>query len=128
MHLYHLKNASKFNVTGALDVSTSPTGQKYIGSATHLNRTVKLWMDYDVLSKQYKQHSRLELSPTIWIEYDLDLRNGTVVIKCGAGVIFYSNALLNRNIFFRMKRSTLNKYRSTSPILVEISRRRAFIT
>jgi hypothetical protein len=78
LHLYHLKNLTKFDITGEMNVRTSSTGRQIAFSATHSNRTVKLWTDYDVLEQQFKQHSRLELSSSAWIEYDLDLLNRTV--------------------------------------------------
>ncbi|KAJ3640007.1 hypothetical protein Zmor_003331 [Zophobas morio] len=78
LHLYHLKNLTKFNITGEMSVRTSSTGRQIAFSATHSNRTVKLWTGYHVLEQQFKQHSRLELSPSTWIEYHLDLFNRTV--------------------------------------------------
>ncbi|CAH0561935.1 unnamed protein product [Brassicogethes aeneus] len=78
LNLFNLKNASKFNVTGELKISTRTSGQDYFVTVTHLNRTAKFWMDYDVLAREYKQHGRMELSPTIWIDYDLNLLNRTV--------------------------------------------------
>ncbi|KAJ8978166.1 hypothetical protein NQ317_004215 [Molorchus minor] len=78
LHLYNLQNRSKFDVTGELSTRTTWTGQEYILTAAHTNRSVKLWTDYDMLDMEYKQHSRLELSPSTWIEYDLNLINRTV--------------------------------------------------
>ncbi|KAG5880871.1 hypothetical protein JTB14_004019 [Gonioctena quinquepunctata] len=78
LHLYHLKDRSKFNVNGELNIRTTSGGQEYIITAIHANRTIRFWTDYDVLDKEYKQHSRLELSPSHWIEYNLDLLNNTV--------------------------------------------------
>lgn len=80
MHLYHLENLTKLNVSGEMNVRTTSTGRQFALTAIHSNRSVKLWTDYDVLDQQFKQHSRLELSPSNWIEYDLDLLNQTMVI------------------------------------------------
>ncbi|XP_018566495.1 uncharacterized protein LOC108907336 [Anoplophora glabripennis] len=77
LHLYHLQNRSKFNVTGELYIRSTWSGQEYILKATHGNRTVKLWNGYDVLDREYRQHSRIELSPSNWIEYDIALINKT---------------------------------------------------
>ncbi|XP_066155546.1 uncharacterized protein Apoltp [Euwallacea fornicatus] len=77
LHLYHLHNRSKFNLTGEINVETHQDGQAYIVTATHLNRTVTLSADYSIQPQEYKQHSRLELSPEIWIEYDFNLINKT---------------------------------------------------
>lgn len=82
IHLYNLKNETKFNVSGELDILTKWSGQEYKLTALHSNRIVKFWTDYDILDKGYKQHSRLELSPSNWIEYDLNLFNKSLVIKC----------------------------------------------
>ncbi|CAH1158795.1 unnamed protein product [Phyllotreta striolata] len=75
VHLYNLKNQSKFNVSGDLDILTKWSGREYKLTAVHSNRIVKFWTDYDILDKGYKQRSRLELSPSNWIEYDLNLFN-----------------------------------------------------
>nr|XP_023014255.1 uncharacterized protein LOC111504020 [Leptinotarsa decemlineata] len=78
LHLYHPKDQSKFSVNGELNIRTTWSGQEYIITANHANKTIKFLTDYDVLDKEYKQHSRLELSPSHWIEYDLNLFNRTL--------------------------------------------------
>ncbi|XP_060537065.1 uncharacterized protein LOC132708634 isoform X2 [Cylas formicarius] len=97
VHLYHLKNQSKFNVTGELDITTFPTGQEFILSATHLNRTVTLWTDYAVQSRKYSQHSRIELSPSVWVEYDLSLVNKTMDDVFDAQMVFINISYPRRN-------------------------------
>ncbi|RZC38438.1 hypothetical protein BDFB_008454, partial [Asbolus verrucosus] len=82
-----------------MNVRTSSSGRQIAFSATHSNRTVKLWTDYDVLEQQFKQHSRLELSSSTWIEYDLDLLNRTVVINV-VKHSFIQNPSRDRNISF----------------------------
>ncbi|CAG9760349.1 unnamed protein product [Ceutorhynchus assimilis] len=77
LQLYHLQNRSKFDLTGEINVETHQDGQAYILTATHLNRTVILSADYSIQDQEYKQHSRLELSPSTWIEYDFSLINKT---------------------------------------------------
>ncbi|XP_030755989.1 uncharacterized protein LOC115882214 [Sitophilus oryzae] len=77
LHLYHLQNQSKFNVTGELNIKTNSEGQAYTLSATHLNRTVIFSSSYATLPREYRHHSRLELSPKIWIAYDLSVFNRT---------------------------------------------------
>lgn len=62
-------------------MKTTTSGQELMLSATHSNRTVRLWTDYDVLDQEYKQHSRIELSPTVYIEYNVNLINKTIVIN-----------------------------------------------
>ncbi|XP_056647213.1 uncharacterized protein LOC130451874 [Diorhabda sublineata] len=84
VHLYNLENRSKFNVSGELDVLTKWSGQEYMLTAIHSNRVVKFWTDYDVLNEGYKQHSRIELSPTNWIEYDVKILNKSLDEKFDA--------------------------------------------
>lgn len=101
MHLFDLKNQLKFNVSGQMSVRTSVSGRDITFSATHSNRTVKLWTDYEMLEQQFKQHSRIELDPSTWIEYDLSILNKTVVIL---HVIFLQYFYLN--IFVGLERGT----------------------
>lgn len=77
--MYNLKNVTKFNVTGEISVRVTETGQQIALTAIHSNRTVKFTTDYDVLDQCFKQASRLELSPTAWLEYKVDLLNQTTV-------------------------------------------------
>lgn len=78
--MYNLKNRTKFNVTGEVFVKVTPTGQQIALVAIHSNRTVKFMTDYDVSDQRFKQHSKVELGPTAWLEYRLDLLNKTTVI------------------------------------------------
>lgn len=80
VHLFHLFNRSKFDVTGNMNIRTTFTGQELNLTATQSNRTVKLSTCYDVRDQNFKQRSRLELSPTAWISYELNLNNKTIVI------------------------------------------------
>lgn len=68
-------------MTGEVTVKVTTTGQQISLLAMHRNRTVKFTTDYDVLDQRFKQHSRLELAPTAWLEYDVELVNKTVVIN-----------------------------------------------
>ncbi|XP_045482614.1 uncharacterized protein LOC123686485 [Harmonia axyridis] len=76
--LYHLRNHSKFAIEGDLVLGTTATGQQLGVEVKHLNKTVKFRSDYDILDQEYRQHSRLELAPATWIEYNVNLRNETV--------------------------------------------------
>ncbi|XP_050313934.1 apolipophorins [Anthonomus grandis grandis] len=78
LHLYHLQNQSKFNLTGEVKVKTHDNGQGFVIAATHSNRTINLSSGYSIESQKYSQRSRLELSPKVWIEYDFSLINKTV--------------------------------------------------
>lgn len=77
--MYHLKNKTLINLTGELNVSTTSTGKEIAMMARHVNRTVRIWTNYDVLDQEFKQHSRLELGPDAWISYDLSALNKTLV-------------------------------------------------
>lgn len=57
------------------------TGKEVYLTAKHVNRTVKLHTKYDIFEKEFIQSSRLDLGPTAWISYDLNLKNKTEVIK-----------------------------------------------
>lgn len=81
--MYHLHNKTSFNLTAESVVRTTATGKQVALMAIHSNRTVKLYADYDVFDYQFKQHSELQLGPTVWIAYDLDWLNKTVVIFLG---------------------------------------------
>lgn len=81
MNMYNLKNRTKFNVTGEVSVRVTSTGQQIALVAIHSNRTVKFMTDYDVSEQQFKQHSKVELGPTAWFEYRLDLLNKTTVTR-----------------------------------------------
>lgn len=81
--MYHLHNKTGFNVTAESMVRTTLTGKEIALTAIHSNHSVKLCTDYDVLDHQFKQHSKLELGPTVWIAYDLDIQNKTrVTVVC----------------------------------------------
>lgn len=77
--MYNLRNRTRFNVTGEVSVKVTPTGQQIDLVAIHSNRTVKFMTDYDVTDQHFKQHSKVELAPTAWLEYRLDLLNKTKV-------------------------------------------------
>ncbi|VEN63430.1 unnamed protein product, partial [Callosobruchus maculatus] len=82
LHLYHLQNRSHFNITGQLDIVTTEVGEKYVLTAVHSNRTVRIQTGYSIFdhgdgNKEYQQQSRLDLSPKHWIEYDVSLINKT---------------------------------------------------
>lgn len=65
-----------------MKVLKKETGQEITLMAIHSNRTVRLTTNYDVLDQQFKQYSKIEMSPTHWLAYEIDLRNNTVVSVC----------------------------------------------
>lgn len=62
-------------MTGELHVRTTATGRQYKIIAIHPNRTVIFTSDYDYQDTKREQRSKLQLSPTHWIAYNLKLRN-----------------------------------------------------
>lgn len=75
--LYHLKNNTRFNITGELHVRTTATGQAYKIVAIHPNRTVVITSDYDSHDTTVNQKLKLALSSDLWIAYDFKLTNLT---------------------------------------------------
>lgn len=71
----------KFNITGELHVKTEEFGQEYKIVAIHPNRTVVLTSDYFNKDEVTQQKSKIELAPTIWIGYDVHLKNLTTPEK-----------------------------------------------
>lgn len=113
--MYHLHNKTGFNVTVESLVRTTLTGKEIALTAIHSNRSVKLCTDYDVLDHQFKQHSKLELGPTVWIAYDLDIQNKTrVTVICD-----YEQQQITLNVG-RMRIRNLSRSKSTWRILLGI--------
>lgn len=79
IRMYHTRNPAKFDVTGILEVHDVWGGKEYTITAIHGNKTVKLFSDYNIFEQIFKQHSRLELSPNHWLEYELSIVNKTKV-------------------------------------------------
>ncbi|KAK5639713.1 hypothetical protein RI129_012205 [Pyrocoelia pectoralis] len=77
LEVYDLHNRTGFNVTGELALQSTFAGKEISITAIHSNRTVKLWSDYKVLDQQFKQHSKVEFAPTVWVSYDLNIINKT---------------------------------------------------
>lgn len=77
INVYQLNNRSALDVTGDLHIHTRSSGQEITVIAIHSNRTVKLITNYDILEQKFKQNSRMELGPTAWIAYELDILNKT---------------------------------------------------
>lgn len=74
-----MENLSKLDVTGKLEVHNVWGGQEYTITAIHANKTVTLTADYTIFDQIFKQHSRLELSPMHWLEYEINIVNKTKV-------------------------------------------------
>uniref|UniRef100_A0A1Y1LL77 Vitellogenin domain-containing protein n=1 Tax=Photinus pyralis TaxID=7054 RepID=A0A1Y1LL77_PHOPY len=75
--VYDLHNRTGFNVTFDVGLQSTFSGKEITITAIHSNHTVKLWSDYEVLDQQFKQHTKIELAPTVWVLYDLNILNKT---------------------------------------------------
>lgn len=83
IQIFELRNVENFNLTGELYTTTKEaSGQEFKIVAIHPNRTVILTTNYEEESEQIIKHrSKLELSQTAWIGYNLELSNYTVVSR-----------------------------------------------
>lgn len=80
IQIFELNNVENFNLTGELYTTTKINGQEFKIVAIHPNRTVILTTNYEEESeKMVKHRSKLELSETAWIAYNLEMSNYTVV-------------------------------------------------
>lgn len=75
--VFELNKNRKFNITGELHVKSLSNGTEYKVVAIHPNRTVVLTSDYYHEDDETRQKSMIELEPTVWIGYDVHLRNLT---------------------------------------------------
>ncbi|KAH8412988.1 hypothetical protein KR009_007324, partial [Drosophila setifemur] len=76
IEVYELRNTKNFNLTGELHTRVSHKAQDFKVVAIHPNRAVVLTTKYeDVSSEVIRQHTKLELSETAWIGYNLELGN-----------------------------------------------------
>lgn len=58
-----------------MDVKTNLTGKKIRLETVHFNRTISFQTNYDVLSKKFRQYSKLSLANDTWILYDILILN-----------------------------------------------------
>lgn len=49
--------------------------------AHHMNRTMSVMTDYEILDQQFLNSGRLDLATDIWFAYDMNLLNKTYVSK-----------------------------------------------
>lgn len=79
LRIYNTQNRLKFDITGELEVHKVWGGYEYTITAVHANKKVKLLADYTILDHIFTQHSKLELSPVHWLEYEISIVNKTQV-------------------------------------------------
>ncbi|KAG6459272.1 hypothetical protein O3G_MSEX011302, partial [Manduca sexta] len=75
--VFHLHNATKFNVTGKMDVNTYDIGKKLKLMAIHGNRTWTFDNLYEAVDKELKQGSKVKWADDVWINYDIHVTNLT---------------------------------------------------
>ncbi|XP_053620364.1 uncharacterized protein Apoltp [Plodia interpunctella] len=76
--VFHLTNATKFNVTGKLDVYTYDIGKNLKFTAIHGDRTWTFENVYEAVDKRLKQASKMKWAEDVWISYDIHVTNMTV--------------------------------------------------
>ncbi|CAG9122181.1 unnamed protein product [Plutella xylostella] len=73
----HLYNATKFNVTGKIDVFTFATGKNLKLTAMHGERTLTFENEYESVDKELKQGSKVKWAEDVWINYNIHVTNMT---------------------------------------------------
>ncbi|XP_022117827.2 uncharacterized protein LOC110995124 [Pieris rapae] len=76
--VFHLHNATKFNVTGKLDVQTYDIGKKMQFTAIQGNRTWTFDNKYEAKDRELTQGSKLTWAEDVWIQYNIHVTNMSV--------------------------------------------------
>ncbi|XP_024879673.1 uncharacterized protein LOC112459670 [Temnothorax curvispinosus] len=77
VNVYRLDNSSAFNIAGESRIRTTHTGQNIHLKAMHLNKTIQLKTDYEVLSGEFDQNTWLSLAEDAWVSYHVNILNKT---------------------------------------------------
>lgn len=77
VNIYRLDNSSIFNITGESRIRTTHTGQDIHLKAIHLNKTIQLKTDYQVLPGEFDQNTWLSLAEDAWVSYHINILNKT---------------------------------------------------
>ena len=77
VNLYRLDNRTALNVTGESRIKTTHTGQDIHLKAIHLNKTLQLRTEYEVLPGEFDQTSWLSLAEDAWVSYSVNILNKT---------------------------------------------------
>ncbi|XP_043519972.1 uncharacterized protein LOC122533896 [Frieseomelitta varia] len=77
VNLYRLDNRTALNVTGESRIRTTHTGQDIHLKAIHLNKTLQLRTEYEVLPGEFDQTSWLSLAEDAWVSYSVNILNKT---------------------------------------------------
>ncbi|CAH0598289.1 unnamed protein product [Chrysodeixis includens] len=75
--VFHLHNATKFNVTGKLDIFTYDIGKDLKLTAIHGNRTWTFDNKYEAVDRELKQGSKITWAEDVWFNYDIHVNNMT---------------------------------------------------
>lgn len=75
--VFHLHNATRFNVTGILDVYTYDIGKNLKFTAIHGHRTWTFDNKYEAFDKELKQGSKIKWAEDVWFNYDIHVTNMT---------------------------------------------------
>jgi len=94
--VFELRNTKNFNLTGELHSRTTISAQDFKVVAIHPNRAVVLSTKYEEVSPEVvRQHTKLELSETAWIGYNLELGNFSKVSKLYENLIEIGTYFIN---------------------------------
>ncbi|XP_026316021.1 uncharacterized protein LOC113227343 [Hyposmocoma kahamanoa] len=75
--VFHLYDATKFNVTGKLDVYTYNIGKNLKLTAIHGNRTWTFDNNYETVDHELKQGSKVTWAEDVWLKYNIHVTNLT---------------------------------------------------
>lgn len=100
MELFRLHNATAFNLTGEVSLKSSKTGQKLEIAASHSNRTITFNANYDYGKDHFTQMSKLQLEPSVWIAYYVNL---TKYVKVNAKNSLFISTEAYKNICFTFR-------------------------
>ncbi|EZA49996.1 Apolipophorins [Ooceraea biroi] len=77
VNIYQLNNRTAFNIAGESKIRTTHTGQNIQLKAMHLNKTIQLSTDYEVLPGEFDQKTWLSLAEDAWVSYHVNILNKT---------------------------------------------------
>jgi len=77
VNIYRLDNSSAFNIAGESRIRTTHTGQNIHLKAMHLNKTIQLKTDYEILPGEFDQNTWLSVAENAWVSYHVNILNKT---------------------------------------------------
>ncbi|GBP16851.1 Apolipophorins [Eumeta japonica] len=109
--VFHLTNASRFNVTGKIDSFTWATGKNLKLMAIHGNRTLTFENDYEAKDKDLKQGSKIKWAKDVWINYDVHITNMTTADMESQRLVmnvWYPLRMFNLNAVYNLQDNLLD--------------------